>query len=92
MGADTSSPDGKGIGIRAFSCYEVSNVVMQILLMVGGFDVDRSAELTFVDVDIDIPKLSHPHLIEHYINHVLSNVSDSKFPIILPEKRNLSKP
>ena len=27
---------------------------MQILLMVGGFDVDRSAELTLVNVNIDI--------------------------------------
>ena len=27
---------------------------MQILLMVGGFDVDGDAELTLVDVNIDI--------------------------------------
>ena len=27
---------------------------MQILLMVGGFDVDGSAELTLLDVNIDI--------------------------------------
>ena len=27
---------------------------MQILLMVGGFDVDRSAELTLLNVNIDI--------------------------------------
>ena len=29
-------------------------MLMQILLMVGGFDEDRSAELTLLDVNIDI--------------------------------------
>ena len=29
-------------------------MVMQILLMVGWFDMDGSAELTLLDVDIDI--------------------------------------
>ena len=29
-------------------------MVMQILLMVGGFDVDRGAELTLVNVNINI--------------------------------------
>ena len=29
-------------------------MAMQILLMVGGFDVDRGAELTLVDVNINI--------------------------------------
>ena len=44
----------KRIGDRAFCRYGVATVVMQILLMVGGFDVDGSAELTLVDVNIDI--------------------------------------
>ena len=44
----------KGIGDRAFGQYGVATVVMQILLMVGGFDMDRSAELTLVNVSINI--------------------------------------
>ena len=56
MGADALPPGSKGIGDTAFGRYGVETVVMQILLMVGGFDVDRSAELTFVDVNIDIQK------------------------------------
>ena len=54
MGADTPSPGSKGIGDSVFGRYEVATVVMQILMMVGGFDVDRGAELTLVDVNIDI--------------------------------------
>ena len=51
MGADAPLQGSKGIGDRAFSRYEVATV---ILLMVGGFDVDGGAELTLVDVSIDI--------------------------------------
>ena len=54
MGADAPPPGSKGIGDRAFGGYGVATVVMQILLMVGGFDVDGGAELTMVDVKIDI--------------------------------------
>ena len=43
-----------GIGDRAFSRYGMATVVMQILLMVGGFDVDGGVELTLVDLNIDI--------------------------------------
>ena len=54
MGADTPPPGGKGIGDRAFSQYGVETVVMQILLMAGGFNVEGGAELTLVDVNIYI--------------------------------------
>ena len=54
MGADAPPPGGKGIGDRASSRNEVATVVMQILLMVDGLDVDGGAELTFVDANIDI--------------------------------------
>ena len=54
MGADALPPGSKGIGDRAFGLYGVATVVMQILLMVGGFDVDGDAELTLVNVNIDI--------------------------------------
>ena len=54
MGADALLPGSKGIGDRAFSQYAVATVVMQILLMVGGFDVNGGVELTMVDVNIDI--------------------------------------
>ena len=47
-------PGSKGIGDKAFGRYAVATVVMQMLLMVGGFDVDGGAKLTLVDVDIDI--------------------------------------
>ena len=54
MGADAPPPGSKGIGDIAFSRYEVATVVMQILLMVGRFDVDGGVELTLLDVNIDI--------------------------------------
>ena len=54
MGADAPPPGSKGIGDRVFGRYWVATVVMQILLMVGGFDVDGGVELTLVDVNIDI--------------------------------------
>ena len=54
MGADAPLLGSKGIGDRAFGRYGMATVVMQILLMVGGFDVDGSAELTLLDGNIDI--------------------------------------
>ena len=45
MGADC-----KGVGDRAFGRNEVATVVMQVLLVVGGFDVDGGAELTLGEV------------------------------------------
>ena len=53
-GSRCATPSSKGIGDRVFGRYEVATVVMQILLIVGGFDVDVSAELTLLDVNIDI--------------------------------------
>ena len=47
MGADVPPPGSKGTGDRAFSRYGVATVVMQILLVIGGFDV----ELTLVDTN-----------------------------------------
>ena len=54
MRADISPPGGKGIGDRAFGGYGMATVVVQILLMVGWFDVDGSVQLTLLDVNIDI--------------------------------------
>ena len=54
MGANASPLGSKGIRDRAFSRYGVATVVMHILLMVRGFDVDGGVELTLVDVNIDI--------------------------------------
>ena len=54
MGVDALPPGSKRIGDRAFGQYGVATVIMQILLMVGGFDVDGSVELTLHDVNIDI--------------------------------------
>ena len=47
-------PGGKGVGDSAFSRYGVATMVMEIQLMVGGFNMDGSAELTSVDINIDI--------------------------------------
>ena len=54
MAADMPPSGGKGVGDRAFSRYGVETVVMEILLMAGGFNVDGGAELTLVDVNINI--------------------------------------
>ena len=54
MGADAPPPGSKGIGDRAFGRYGMATVVMQVLLMVGGFDIGGGAEFTLVDVNIDI--------------------------------------
>ena len=54
MGADALSPGSKGTGDRVFSRYGVATVVMQILMIVGGFYVKGGAELTLVYVNIDI--------------------------------------
>ena len=54
MGADVPPPGSKGIGDRAVGRYGAATVGMQILLMVGGFDVDGGAELNLVDMNIDI--------------------------------------
>ena len=54
MEADVPPPGSKAIGDRVFIRYGVATVVMQILLMVGGFDVDGGAELTLVNVNSDI--------------------------------------
>ena len=40
MGVDAPPPGSKRIGDRAFGQYGVATVVMKILLMVGGFDMD----------------------------------------------------
>ena len=44
MVADVPPPGSKGIGDRAFGRNGVATVVMQVLLMVGGFDVDKKLE------------------------------------------------
>ena len=54
MGADAPPPDSKGIGDRVFGGYGMATVVVQILLMVGWFDVDGSVQSTLLDVYIDI--------------------------------------
>ena len=54
MAADTLPPSGKGVEGRAFSRYGAATVVMETLLVVSGFNMDRGTELTFVRVNIDI--------------------------------------
>ena len=54
MAVDTLPSSGKGVGDRVFGRYGVATVVMEILLVVGGFKVDRGAEFTLVNVNINI--------------------------------------
>ena len=46
--------DARGVRDEMFGECGVTAVVMEILLGVGGFNMDRGAELTMVDADIDV--------------------------------------
>ena len=52
MVADTVPSSDKG----AFGRGEVTAMVVEVLLGVGRFDVDRDAEMTIFNMDIDIQK------------------------------------
>ena len=56
MVADTAHSSGKGIRYRAFGGGGVTAFVVEVLLGVGRFDVDRDAEMAIFDTDIDVQK------------------------------------
>ena len=56
MVADTVPSSDKGVRYGAFGAGGVTAMVVEVLLGVGGFDVDRGAEMTMFNTDIDIQK------------------------------------
>ena len=54
--ADTLLSSGKGVRYGAFGRSGVTAMVVEVLLGVGGFDVDRSAEMTMDNTDKDVQK------------------------------------
>ena len=57
MVTDTAPSSSKGVRYGAFGRCGVTPMVVDVLLRVGGFDVDRGAEMTVVDTDIDAHKI-----------------------------------
>ena len=47
---------GKGVRYGSFGGGGVTAMVVEVLLGVGGFDVDRSSEMTMFNIDTDIQK------------------------------------
>ena len=56
MVADMASSSGKGVRYGAFGGGGVTALVVEVLLGVGGFDVDRGAEMAIFDMDINVQK------------------------------------
>ena len=56
MIADTVLSSGKAVRYGAFGGGGVTAMVMEVLLEVDGFDVDRGAEMTMFNTDINIQK------------------------------------
>ena len=54
--ADTAPSSGKGVRYGAFGGGGVTALVVEVLLGVGRFDVDRGAEMAIFDADIDVEK------------------------------------
>ena len=54
--ADTAPSSGKRVRYGAFGRSGVTAMVMEVLLGVGGFDVDRGAEMAMVNANIDVQK------------------------------------
>ena len=56
MVTDLAPSSGKGVRYGAFHRCGMTAMVVKVLLGVGGFDVDRGAEMTVVNMDIDVQK------------------------------------
>ena len=54
--ADTAPSSGKGVRYGAFGGGGVTAIVVEVLLGVGRFDVDRGAEMAIFNMDIDVQK------------------------------------
>ena len=56
MVVDTAPSSGKGIRYGAFGGGGVTAMVVEVLLGVGGIDMDRGAEMIMFSTDIDVQK------------------------------------
>ena len=56
MVADTTPSSGKGVRYGAFGGSGVTAMVVEVLLEVGRFDVDRGAEMDIFNMDVDVQK------------------------------------
>ena len=54
MVTDTASSSGKGVRYGAFGGGEVTALVVEVLLGVGRFDMDKGPEMAIFDMDIDV--------------------------------------
>ena len=54
--ADTAPSSDKRVRYGVFGRSGVTAMVVEILLGVGGIDVDKGAEITMVNTDIDVQK------------------------------------
>ena len=52
--SDMAPLSGKGIRYGAFGGGGVTAMVVEVLLGVGGFDLDRGVEMTIFNMDIDV--------------------------------------
>ena len=52
--ADMAPLSGKGVRYGAFGGVGMTAMVVEVLLGVGGFDVERGAEMTMFNMDIDL--------------------------------------
>ena len=53
MVADTAPSSGKGVRYGAFTGGGATAMAVEVLLGVSGFDVDRGAEMTMFNTDIE---------------------------------------
>ena len=53
---DMAPSSSKGLRYGAFGRSGVTAMVVEVLLGIGGFDMDRGAEMTMVNTDIDVQK------------------------------------
>ena len=67
---DVMPSSSEGVRDGTFGQCGVAAVIVEILLGVGGFNVNRSAELTVVDMNIDVQK-SDNYSILLLLSHVL---------------------
>ena len=54
--ADAAISSGKGVRYGAFGGGGVTAMVLEVLLGVGRFDVDRGAEMAIFNTDVDVQK------------------------------------
>ena len=60
MVTDMAPSSGKGVRYGVFHRCGVTAMVLEVLLGVGGFDVDRDADVTMVNTDVDV-HIDHSH-------------------------------